>query len=318
MNKKVKYEPLNALEYPRFEGIRTFRRLPHVTDLTDVQFAYVGIPFDTACTFRVGARFGPSDIREHSLLLRPYNPVQNINIFENINAVDFSDIPIIPTSIEKSFIQIEDHANKIFDRGVVPTFVGGDNSISLPCLRAAYKKYGKLSLIHFDSHCDLWDGYWGEKYTHGTPFRRALEEGLIDSDRSIQIGLRGPLYEEKDAYLGAREGFEIITGPQLHEIGMPKAVEIIQEKVGGGPAYIGFDIDFVDPAYAPGTGTPEVGGFTSAQTLQLVRGLKGLDIVAFDLVEVSPPYDPAHITSLLAANLIYEFMTLVALAKRNS
>ena len=312
-----KYEPLNAMEYPRFEGIRTFMRLPHVTDLTDVDFALVGVPFDTGATFRVGARFGPSGIRDNSLLLRPYNPAQDIEIFKYCNGVDYGDLPIIPGYLTESHQLIKEGTKDLLDTGIKPIFMGGDHSVSLPILRAVKEKLGPVALVHFDAHSDLWHGYFDSKDTHGTPFRRALEEELIDASRSSQIGLRGPLYDKEDYNMSRDAGLLTIPGPELHKIGIEKAIEIVKERTGGGPAYLTFDIDFVDPAYAPGTGTPEAGGFTGYDSILFVRGLTGINFVGFDMVEVMPGYDPAQVTSLLAANIIYEFITLIALSKKN-
>ena len=315
MKNNKKYMPLDAMEYPRFEGIRTFMRLPHVTDLNDVDFAIVGVPFDTGATFRVGARFGPAGIRDNSLLLRPYNPAQEIEIFKYCSGIDYGDLAIVPGYTQESYQRIKEGAQPIFEHDVIPIYMGGDHSVSLPLLRAAKENFGPLALVHFDAHSDLWHGYFGEKDTHGTPFRRALEEGLIDPKKSSQIGLRGSLYDHKDYQMSAEAGLMAITGPQLHQIGMNHAIKRIKERVGTGPAYLTFDIDFVDPAYAPGTGTPEAGGFTGYEALSLIRGLTDIDFIGYDMVEVMPPYDPAGITSLLAANIMYEFISLIALSK---
>ena len=317
MSEKKRYQPVDAMAFPRFEGIRTFMRLPHVTDLNDVDFAIVGVPFDTGGTYRVGARFGPSGIREHSVLLRPYNPVLDVDIFAVCSGVDYGDLPVTPGYLPESHEQIENGAAAIFAAGVIPVFLGGDHSVSLPLLRAAAAKDGPLALVHFDAHSDLWPSYFGGKDTHGTPFRRALEEGLIDPSRSSQIGLRGPLYDAADAQMSNNEGFNVVTGPELHRRDFAEVIKEIQLRAGASPAYLSFDIDFVDPAFAPGTGTPEVGGFTSAQCQELIRGLLGINFVAFDMVEVMPAYDPANITSLLAANLVYDFLSLIALQSQS-
>ena len=317
MSEKKRYQPVDAMAFPRFEGIRTFMRLPHVTDLSDVDFAIVGVPFDTGGTYRVGARFGPSGIREHSVLLRPYNPVLDVGIFAVCSGVDYGDLPVTPGYLPESHEQIENGAAAIFAAGVIPVFLGGDHSVSLPLLRAAAAKDGPLALVHFDAHSDLWPSYFGGKDTHGTPFRRALEEGLIDPSRSSQIGLRGPLYDAADAQMSNNEGFNVVTGPELHRRDFAEVIKEIQLRAGASPAYLSFDIDFVDPAFAPGTGTPEVGGFTSAQCQELIRGLLGINFVAFDMVEVMPAYDPANITSLLAANLVYDFLSLIALQSQS-
>lgn len=316
MTDRVRYEPLDAMVYPRFEGLRTFMRLPHVTNLEGVDIAIAGVPFDTGATFRVGARFGPEGIRNHSLLLRRYNPALQIDLFAACSAVDYGDLPVIPGYLPESHRLIAEHAAPLFKSSATPIFLGGDHSVSLPLLRAAAAHHGPLALVHFDAHSDLWYGYFGGKDTHGTPFRRALEEGLIDPQCSSQIGLRGSLYDAEDARVSSEAGFHVVTGPELHEQGIPRTLEQIRARLGSGPVYLSFDIDFVDPAFAPGTGTPEVGGFTGAQCQQLVRGLAGVPLVGFDLVEVLPSYDPAHVTSLLAANIVYEFMSLIALRRR--
>jgi agmatinase len=304
--------------YPRFSGIRTFMRLPYITDLEGVDFAIVGVPFDTGGTFRVGARFGPEGIRNQSMLLRTYNPALKVPIFDICSGVDYGDLSVTPGYLPESHKQIAEGAAAVFASGATPIFLGGDHSVSLPLLRAAAAKYGPVALVHFDSHSDLWSGYFGGKDTHGTPFRRATEEGLIDTARSTQAGLRGSLYDEGDAQISEQLGFQLITGPEMHEIGMTETIRRVRERVGSGPAYLTFDIDFVDPAYAPGTGTPEVGGFTSAQCQQLIRGLVGVNFVGFDLVEVMPPYDSeGAVTCLLAANIVYEFISLIALMRRD-
>jgi agmatinase len=305
------------MEYPRYSGIRTFMRLPNETNLEDVDFLIAGVPFDTGSTYRVGARFGPAAIRNSSVLLRPYNPALDIAIFDFCSGVDFGDLPTTPGYLPESHQQIETNAAPIFESSATPIFLGGDHSISLPLLRGAAKTHGPLALIHLDSHGDVWPGYFGGKDTHGTPFARAVEEGLVNLEHSLQIGLRGSTYNAQDIQTSRDLGFQVITGPELHEIGIKTAVEIIREQVGSAKVYLSFDIDFVDPAYAPGTGTPEVGGFTGAQAQQLLRGLVGLNFIGFDLVEVMPQYDPAGITSLLAANLVYEFISLEAINRKN-
>jgi agmatinase len=319
MSAHPSYRPVDAMLYPRFSGIRTFMRLPHITDLAGVDFAVVGVPFDTGGTFRVGARFGTGGIRSQSMLLRPYNPELGVSIFDICSGVDYGDLAVIPGYLPESHRQITQGAAQVYASEATPIFLGGDHSVSLPLLRATAQQFGPVVLIHFDSHSDLWHGYFGGKDTHGTPFRRAYEEGLLDTARSSQVGLRGSVYGKDDVQMTCDLGFQLISGVELHEIGVPETIRRFRERVGSGPAYLTFDIDFVDPAYAPATGTPEVGGFTSAQCLQLVRGLVGLNIVGFDMVEVMPPYDsPGGITSLLAANLVYEFISLIALQRREA
>ena len=314
MNKK--HTPLDAMEYPRFEGLRTFMRLPHTTNLDNVDFLVAGIPFDTGATFRVGARFGPSGIRENSLLLRPYNPAQDIEVFKYCSGIDYGDIPIVPGYLPESHKLIEQETASLIQPTIVPIFMGGDHSISRPVLRSIKKKYGPVGLIHFDAHSDLWHGYYDNKDTHGTPFRRAIEESLIDPSISCQIGLRGPLYNKNDFSMSKDAGLLSITGPELHSMGIQKALSLVKNRIGNKKAYLTFDIDFIDPAFAPGTGTPEAGGFTGYDAISFVRGLKEINFIGFDMVEVMPPYDPAHVTSLLAANIMYEFISLIAIQKK--
>lgn len=315
--KNNNYRPIDSMVLPRFAGVRTFMRLPHVTDLEGVDFAVVGVPFDTGSTFRVGARFGPEGIRSASVLLRPYNPGHRIGIFDYCAGVDYGDLPVIPGYLPQSHQRIKEEAIRIFEKGVVPIFLGGDHSVSLPLLRAVHAVHGPVALVHLDSHSDLWAAYYGGLDTHGTPFRRAVEENLLDLSRSIQVGLRGPVYDSSDMVLSREMGFDVVMADELHARGVEDVVRQIRERVGDGPAYLSFDIDFVDPAFAPGTGTPEVGGFTSAQSQQLIRGLAGINFLGFDIVEVMPPYDPAGVTSLLAANIAYEFISLVAVRERD-
>ena len=310
------YRPVDPRESPRFSGIKTFMRLPHVKTTEGVDFAIVGVPFDTGASFRVGARFGPEAIRNVSALLRHHNEVLDVSIFDHLSGVDYGDLAVNPGYIEDSYRMIEEGLLPVLEGGVVPIMLGGDHSVTLPILRAVAKKHGPLALIHFDSHSDTGDKRFGRKYTHGTPFRRAVEEGLVRVERSIQVGMRGSTYS-RDSLDDARAlGFDLVTSVEGQEMGVENMIKRIRERVGDGEAFVSFDIDFVDPAFAPGTGTPEVGGFTSSETLRLVRGLEGLNLVAFDLVEVLPQYDPSQITALLAANIVYEFVSLVALKKK--
>ena len=311
------YGPADAMEYPRFSGIRTFMRLPYVQDLQGVDFAIAGAPFDTGATYRAGARFGPEGIRSASALLRPYNSSLDINLFDHLSGVDYGDFPVVPGYLPESHEKIAAGMRPILEAGVTPIVLGGDHSVTLPELRAVAQKFGPVALIQFDSHGDLWDEYFGGKDTHGTPFRRALEEGLLDVDRSSQIGLRGPLYEPADIQMSRDFGFQLFTADEVRRAGLEAVSAAVKQRAGDGPCFLTFDIDFVDPTYAPATGTPEVGGFNSWESQYLLRGLRGVNFVAYDLVEVSPPYDnPGATTSLLAANLVYEFISLLALARR--
>ncbi len=313
------YGPIDAMEYPRFSGIRTFMRLPYLQDLKEVDFAIIGAPFDTGATYRVGARFGPEGIRSASALLRPYNASLDVAIFDHLSGVDYGDFPTVPGYLPESHQRITEGMRPILDAGVVPIVLGGDHSVTLPELRAVAEKYGPVALIQFDSHGDLWHGYFGGVDTHGTPFRRAIEEGLLDTGRSSQIGLRGSLYEFEDIQMSRDEGFLLYTADEVRQTGLDGVIAAVKKRAGKGPCFLTFDIDFVDPTFAPATGTPEVGGFNSWESQYLVRGLQGINFVAYDLVEVAPPYDNAGATTcLLAANIVYEFITLLALARRRS
>jgi agmatinase len=308
----TRYEPANSFETPRFSGVRTFMRLPNNGDLDNADAAIVGAPFDTGASFRAGARFGPEGIRSVSHLLRPYNPSQDVSIFERLSVIDYGDVSVVPGFIEESYERIREGLAGIHRAGVVPIVLGGDHSIALPELRAAASVHGPLALVQFDAHADTWDSYFGKKYTHGTPFRRAVEEGLLLAERSVQVGMRGSLYDGGDLRASEELGFEVVTTDAVRELGIPEVLERIRGRVGDAKVYVSFDVDFVDPAFAPGTGTPEIGGFTSREAQEFVRGLVGLRFVGFDVVEVYPAYDPAHVTALLAANVAYEFLSLFA------
>ena len=312
----TRYEPADSLETPRFSGVRTFMRLPNTQDLENADVAIVGAPFDTGATFRAGARFGPEGIRSVSHLLRRYNPSLGVVIFDHLSVIDYGDVPVVPGFIEASYKKISEGLEPIHRAGVVPIVLGGDHSIALPELRAAAAVHGPLALVQFDSHPDTWDSYFGQKHTHGTPFRRAVEEGLLDTSRAIQVGMRGSIYDEGD-WNDAREmGFDLVPTDEVRKLGIPAMIDRIRERVGDAKTYVSFDVDFVDPAFAPGTGTPEIGGFTSREAQEFVRGLAGLDIIGCDVVEVYPAYDPAGITALLAANVAHEFLSLIALRRK--
>jgi agmatinase len=312
----VRYEPANSFETPRFSGVRTFMRLPNVQDLQNADVAIVGAPFDTGASFRVGARFGPEGIRSASHLLRPYNPSQDVSVFEHLSAIDYGDVPVVPGFIEESYERIAEGLEEVHRAGVVPIVLGGDHSIALPELRAAAAVHGPLALVQFDSHADTWDAYFGKKYNHGTVFRRALEEGLLVPEHSIQVGMRGSLYDSGDLAASGELGFDLLTTDAVRKLGMEETIARIRERVGETKAYVSFDVDFVDPAFAPGTGTPEVGGFSSREAQQFVRGLAGTQVVGCDVVEVYPQYDgPGQVTALLAANVAFELLSLIAKAR---
>jgi agmatinase len=314
----TRYEPANSFETPRFSGVRTFMRLPNVQDLKNSDAAIVGAPFDTGATFRAGARFGPEAIRSASHLLRRYNPSQDVSIFDHLSVIDYGDVPVVPGYVEASYERMEEGLEPIHRAGVVPVVLGGDHSIALPELRAAAAVHGPLALVQFDSHPDTWDAYFGEKHTHGTPFRRAVEEGLLRPERSIQVGMRGSIYDEGDWNAAREMGFDLVPTDAVRKVGVRETIGRIRERVDDAKVYVSFDVDFVDPAFAPGTGTPEIGGFTSREAQEFVRGLRGLNMVGCDVVEVYPQYDPAQITALLAANVAHEFLSLIALLRRGS
>ena len=307
------YRPVDPRESPRFAGIKTFMRLPHLKTTEGVDIAIIGVPFDTGASYRVGARFGPEAIRSVSALLRHHNEVLNVSIFDHCSVVDYGDLPVNPGYIEDSYKMIEDGIKPVLEGDVTPILLGGDHSVTLPELRAIVKKHGPVALIQFDSHTDTGNQRFGRKYTHGTPFRRAIEEGLLLVENSIQVGMRGSVYEQTSLDDARKLGFDLVTTVEIQDTGIDALIKRIHDRVGDAKVFVSFDIDFVDPAYAPGTGTPEVGGFTSSEALRIVRGLKGLNFVGFDLVEVLPQYDPALVTALLASNLVYEFMSLIAL-----
>ncbi|MBM7714098.1 agmatinase [Siminovitchia sp. FSL H7-0308] len=310
------YKPKDSSQSPRFVGTRTFMRLEQIRTTEGIDFAVLGCPFDTAASNRTGQRFGPQHIRNFSVLLRPYNPDMDIDIFEYCSGVDYGDINVIPGNALRTYDNMVEELTPLLEKNVIPIIMGGDHSISLGNLRAFHKKFGKIALVHFDSHGDTWEHYYGEKYMHGTPFRRAVEEGLLDVEHSIQVGMRGPLYSPDDIEDARKLGFEVIPMKEMRKIGFEQVMKRIHDRVKDRPVFVTYDIDFVDPAYAPGTGTPEVGGPTSYEALEYVRGLDGLDVVGFDLVEVLPSYDANEITAVLASSVIYEMITLTALKKR--
>jgi len=310
-----RYRPADSFESPRFTGPRTFLRLPHVRSLEDVDVALIGIPTDDAVGYRSGARFGPEAVRSASVLVRPYDPDLGVDVAE-LSTVDHGDAPTVPGYHVETLDRVAAFLGPVHEAGVVPLCVGGDHSITLAELRAAAAVHGPLALVHLDAHSDVIDRYFGVRHFHGTVFRRAAEEGLVDPGRSIQAGMRGSLPSADDRDAARRLGYEVVTWSELEALGPAAYGERVRRRVGGGPAFLSFDIDFVDPAFAPGTGTPEVGGPTSGQALAYLGALTGLDLRGLDLVEVSPPYDPAGTTALLAAVLCHRMLALLALARR--
>lgn len=310
--------PVNALASPRFCGVRTFQRLPHTMDCHGNDFAVVGVPFDTGTSYRPGCRFGPASIREASSILKSYHSVLDVDIFEYCQGVDVGDIDIVPGYIEESFVRIEQGIAAILSSGSVPIVMGGDHSITLPELRAVAATHGPVALLHFDAHSDTGDDFFGKPYNHGTTFHWAIEEGLIVPEQSTQVGIRGPLYARSSLDYVTGKGMKVIPGWELHEIGMVDAIRLMRERVHPEtPVFVTFDIDFLDAAYAPGTGTPEIGGFTTHEALKLLLGVcAGQHLVGMDLVEVLPDTDPAAITSFAAAGIIHAFLASLAANKR--
>ena len=310
-----RYGPPDAFETPRFSGPRTFMRLPHVRDLEGVDVAIVGIPTDGAVVYRSGARFGPEGIRSASVMLRNFNPLLGIDVVDRLSLVDYGDVPTVPGSTADSLERSERALAEVIDAGVTTLCLGGDHTVLLAELRAMARKHGPLALIQLDSHHDLWDEYFGQKLFHGSVVRRAVEEGLVDPGRSVQAGLRGSLGSAEEAGYPAELGIDALTYEELAAIGPAGFSQRVRNRVGDAPCFLSFDIDFVDPAYAPGTGTPEVGGPSSREALTYVRSLAGLDFRGFDCVEVSPPFDPAGQTAFVAANACFEMLSLLALRR---
>lgn len=299
-----------------FMGIPSFMRLPVTRDLNGVDAAILGVPFDSGTSYRSGARFGPRKIRETSLMIWGHNSTLHVTPLKKLKVVDYGDVSVIPTSIEHTMAAITATASRIIDTGTTLITLGGDHSIALPLLRAHAKRHGPVSLVHIDAHIDTWESeFEAVPYSHGTPFRHALQEGLIRAGEYVQIGIRGPLSGESDYEDARKLGAQILTIHDVIERGIPEILKEVHQRMQG-PVYVTVDIDSADPAFAPGTGTPEVGGLTSYQLLQLVRGLHGLNLIGFDLVEVSPPYDHGDITAILAANLAFEYLSLLALKNR--
>ncbi|NHU86101.1 agmatinase [Kocuria sp. JC486] len=305
--------PVNAAKTPRWAGLGTFARLPRIDEVEHADIAVVGIPFDAGVSYRSGARFGPNHVRESSRLLRPFNPAQSASPFALCQVADAGDLVANPFDISEAIDAIATGASELMDVGTKLVSIGGDHTIALPLLRAAHKAHGPVALLHFDAHLDTWDTYFGAEYTHGTPFRRAHEEGLIDPDAVMHVGTRGPLYGTQDLDDDERFGFGIVSSADVMRRGVDSVVAVLRDKVGDRPLYVSLDIDVLDPAHAPGTGTPEAGGMTSRETLEILRGLRGLNIVGCDVVEVSPAYDHAELTGIAAAHVVYEMLTLLAL-----
>jgi agmatinase len=310
-----RYRPIDAQEIPRFAGIKTYMRLPHVTDLDGVDAAAVGIPFDTGTSFRPGPRFGPEAIRSASSLIRPFHPAFGIDVVDALNTVDYGDVPVAPGDTPGSLDRIEAGLAPLVEAGVFTLGLGGDHTITLAELRAHAKRHGPMALVQLDAHADTWDEYFGQKLFHGTTFKRAVEEGLLDPHASVQAGMRGSLYSAADAQLSDELGFRVIPSEELRALGPERYGEAVRARVGDRPVFLSFDVDFLDPAFAPGTGTPEIAGFSTAEAVAFLRALRGIDLVAADVVEVSPSYDgPGQVTALAAANVGFELLALRATA----
>ena len=311
-------QPLDGTKVPRFAGPSTFARLPEIRDVEKCDIAIVGIPFDAGTSFRPGARFGPQSVRQASRHLRTnYHPNYNVEPFKALQVADAGDLVCNPFKIDEAIKQIEKGAYELLNKVDGLISIGGDHTIAFPLLKAINKKFkGPVALLHFDAHLDTWDTYFGAPFTHGTPFRRAREENLFLDNASMHVGIRGPLYSKNDLKNDADFGFKIVHCDEFQSQGIDKIVKRIKDRVGDNPLYLSIDIDVLDPAFAPGTGTPEIAGITSREIVNVLRGLSGLNLISADVVEVSPAYDHAEITSLAAATIIYELINLFAKRKR--
>ncbi|MGW7579217.1 agmatinase [Streptomyces sp. NPDC054765] len=305
--------PVDSSKVPRFAGPATFARLPRLDEVARADVAVVGVPFDAGVSYRPGARFGPSAVREASRLLRPYHPGLDVSPFATQQVADAGDIAVNPFNVGEAIETIEDAASGLQTDGTRLVTIGGDHTIALPLLRAAAKRYGPVAVLHFDAHLDTWDTYFGAEYTHGTPFRRAVEEGILDTSALSHVGTRGPLYGKQDLTDDEKLGFGIITSADVYRRGADEVADQLRQRIGNRPLYISIDIDCLDPAHAPGTGTPEAGGMTSRELLEILRGLAASHLIGADVVEVAPAYDHAEITSVAASHVAYDLISLLAL-----
>jgi len=310
------FQPVDGMELPRFAGIPSFMRLPHVDlndqNINEVDFGLIGVPWDAGTTNRPGPRHGPRQMRDLSTMIRAMNGATRIKPFELANFADLGDAPVNPADIQDCMKRITEFYEKVKSNGIIPMTVGGDHLTSLPVLRALASS-APVGMIHFDAHTDLFESYFdGYKYTHGTPFRRAIEEGLLDPKRVIQIGIRGSMYDGADIEWGRHQGVTIIQIEELFERGIKDVMQQARDIVGNNETYCSYDIDFIDPTFAPGTGTPEVGGPNSFQALQVVRELSGVNLIGMDLVEVSPPFDQSGATSWLGISIVFEMLCILA------
>lgn len=308
--------PVDAARVPRYAGPATYARLPRLDQVDSADVAVVGVPFDSGVSFRPGARFGANHVREASRLLRPYNPALDASPFENLQVADAGDMAVNPFNIDEAIEAIQANALGLTESGTKLLTLGGDHTIALPLLRAAAERAGQpVALLHFDAHLDTWDSYFGAEYTHGTPFRRAVEEGILDTEAISHVGTRGPLYGKRDLEDDRRFGFGIVTSSDVFRQGVDEVIAKLRDRIGTRPLYVSVDIDVLDPAHAPGTGTPEAGGMTSRELLEILRGLRGLNLVGADVVEVAPAYDHADITAVAASHVAYDLITLMGLSE---
>ena len=305
--------PVDASLTPRYAGPATFAKVPRLDQVTSADIVVAGVPFDSGVSYRPGARFGPTYVREASRLLRPYHPAMDVSPFELVQVADAGDISVNPFNIDEAIETIEGAAAQLTADTTKLVTIGGDHTIALPLLRAAAAKHGPVALVHFDAHLDTWDTYFGAAYTHGTPFRRAVEEGILDTEALCHVGTRGPLYGKKDLDDDRRFGFGIVTSADVYYQGVREVIDRLRTRVGTRPVYVSIDIDVLDPAHAPGTGTPEAGGITSRELLEILRGFRGLNLVGADVVEVAPAYDHAEMTGVAAAHVAYDLVSLLAL-----
>ncbi|SLN45652.1 Guanidinobutyrase [Roseovarius litorisediminis] len=316
------FHPVSGFDLPRFAGVPTFMRLPYVPHgherYSDVQIGLIGVPWDSGTTNRPGPRHGPRQLRDASTMIRAQHPTSGMRPYETVNCADLGDVGPNPADILDSMTRITAFYDQVLAAGITPLTAGGDHLTSLPVLRSLAKVHGAMGMIHFDSHTDLFHSYFGgTMYTHGTPFRRAVEEGLLDPKRVVQIGLRGTMYDTEDRDFAAANGIRLILIEEFHDRGVADVMAEARDIAGDGSTYISYDIDFVDPTYAPGTGTPEVGGPNSYQALQVVRELEGVNIIGADMVEVSPPFDPSGGTAFLGMSIMFELLCVMA-AQANS
>jgi agmatinase len=303
---------VDATRVPRFAGPATFALLPRIDEVSDVDVAVMGVPFDAGVSYRPGARFGPAHVRESSRLLRPFNPAAGVEPFASQQVVDAGDVAVNPFHLESAIEQVEAGARAMLERAGRLVTIGGDHTIALPLLRAVAARHGPVAVVHFDAHLDTWDTYFGAAYTHGTPFRRASEEGLVDRSGCLHVGTRGPLYAAQDLVDDRELGFHVVPSVEIDDLGARGVAERIRDRVGARPVYLSIDIDVLDPAFAPGTGTPEAGGMTSRELLAVLRTFSEVNLVGADVVEVAPAYDHAEITGIAAAHVVYEILSALS------